>query len=105
MATRHKLTIETLTELGARKLAELLLAEAAGNRQLKQTLNLAISAKEGPAALAMNLRKRFTTLANSHSMPSDETGHWPKGEGSNRRRWLPRCSRRSPTIAMVFMMV
>jgi hypothetical protein len=47
MATRHKLTIETLTELGARKLAELLLAEAAGNRQLKQTLNLAISAKEG----------------------------------------------------------
>ena len=47
MTTRHKLTIETLTELGARKLAELLLAEATGNRQLKQTLNLAISAKEG----------------------------------------------------------
>jgi uncharacterized protein DUF6880 len=75
MATRHKLTIETLTELGARKLAELLLAEAAGNRQLKQTLNLAISAKEGPAALAMSLRKRLTTLANSHSIPSYETGH------------------------------
>jgi hypothetical protein len=47
MTTRHKLTIETLTELGARKLAELLLAEATGNRQLKQTLKLAISAK-GP---------------------------------------------------------
>jgi hypothetical protein len=75
MATRHKLTIETLTELGARKLAELLLAEAAGNRQLKQTLNLAISAKEGPATLAMSLRKRLTTLANSHSMRSCETGH------------------------------
>jgi hypothetical protein len=75
MATRHKLTIETLTELGAGKLAELLLAEAAGNRQLKQTLNLAISAKEGPAALAMSLRKRLTTLANSHSMSSYETGH------------------------------
>jgi hypothetical protein len=74
MATRHKLTIETLTELGARKLAELLLAEAAGNRQLKQTLNLAISAKEGPATLAMSLRKRLTTLANSHSMRSCETG-------------------------------
>jgi hypothetical protein len=30
MATRHQLTIETLTELGARKLAELLLAEWQG---------------------------------------------------------------------------
>jgi len=40
MLGRRKITTETLTELGAQKLAELLLAEAVGNRQLKQTLEL-----------------------------------------------------------------
>jgi hypothetical protein len=74
MVSKRKLTIENLTELGARKLAELLLAEAAGSRQLKQTLNLAISAGEGPAVLGTILRKRLATLANSHSMPSYEQG-------------------------------
>src|SRR5207302_4936409 len=53
MPSRSRLTIEVLTQLGARKLAEPLFAEAARNRQLKQTLNLAVSAKEGPAALTI----------------------------------------------------
>lgn len=52
MASTPKLSIGTLTKLGARKLAELLLAEASRNRQLKQTLNLAISARDGPATSA-----------------------------------------------------
>jgi hypothetical protein len=68
MAAKRKLTIETLTELGAHKLAELLIDEVAKNRQLKQTLNLAISAKEGPTVLGASLRKRLATLAKSHSM-------------------------------------
>ena len=68
MAARRKITIETLTKLGARKLAELLLAEAADNRPLKQALNLAISAKQGPLALGASLRKRLVTLAKSHSI-------------------------------------
>lgn len=74
MEKNRKLTIETLTKLGARKLAELLLAEAAGNRQLKQALNLAISAKQGPLALAASLRKRLVTLAKSHSILSYDRG-------------------------------
>jgi hypothetical protein len=44
MVAKRKLTTETLSKLGRRKLAELLIAEAAGNRRLTQTLNLAISA-------------------------------------------------------------
>jgi hypothetical protein len=60
MATKRKLTIETLTKLGARKLAELLIAEAAGNRQLKQTLNLATSTQDGPAALGAIVRRPTT---------------------------------------------
>ena len=74
MAAKRKLTIETLTKLGARKLAELLLAEAAGNRHLKQTLNLALSAKEGPAALGASLRKRLAILAKSRSLLSYDAG-------------------------------
>jgi len=80
MASRPQLTIETLTRLGARKLAELLLAEAARNRQLKQTLSLAISAKEGPAAVGASLRKRLGTLASSSSMLSYERGRELIGE-------------------------
>jgi len=74
MATRSKTKIETLTKLGARKLAELLLTEAAGNRRLKQALNLAISAKEGPVAFGAALRKRLLAVANANSMLSYDRG-------------------------------
>jgi hypothetical protein len=74
MVTNRKLTIETLTKLGAAKLAELLIAEAAGNRRLKQTLNLATSTKDGPEALGAILRRRLVTLAKSHSMLSYDRG-------------------------------
>jgi tetratricopeptide (TPR) repeat protein len=74
MVAKRKLTIETLSKLGRRKLAELLIAEAAGNRQLTQTLNLAISAEEGPAALGASLGTRLATLAKSRSMLSYDEG-------------------------------
>jgi hypothetical protein len=80
MATKRKLTIETLTKLGARKLAELLIAEAAGNRRLKQTLNLATSTQDGPVALGAIVRRRLVTIAESRSvLPYD------KGREANRR--------------------
>ena len=40
MVAKRKLTIETLSKLGRRRLAELLIAEAAGNRQLTQNPQL-----------------------------------------------------------------
>ena len=69
MVAKRKLTIETMSKLGRRKLAELLIAEAAGNRQ-----NLAISAEEGPAALEASLGTRLATLAKSRSMLSYDEG-------------------------------
>ena len=68
MVTSRKLTIETLTKLGAPKLAELLIAEAAGNRRLKQTLKLATSTRDGPVALGTIVRRRLVTLSRSRSM-------------------------------------
>jgi len=74
MPGKRKITIDTLTELGAHKLAELLIAEAAGNRKLKQAIGLAISAKEGPVALGAAVRKRLAGFVKSRSMPSYERG-------------------------------
>ena len=74
MPGKRKITIATLTELGAPKLAELLLAGAPGNKQLKQAIELAISAKEGPEILGASVRKRLASFAKSRSMPSYERG-------------------------------
>ena len=74
MPGKRKITIQTLTELGVHKLAELLLAEAAGNRQLKQAIDLAISAKEGPVVLGAAVSKRLAGFVKSRSMPSYERG-------------------------------
>jgi hypothetical protein len=70
MVAKRKLTVEALAKLGRRKLAELLIAEATGNRRLKQTLNLAIAAEAGPEVLGASLHKRLATLAKSRSMLS-----------------------------------
>jgi Family of unknown function (DUF6880) len=74
MPGKRKITIETLTELGVHRLAELLIAEAVGNRKLKQAIDLAISAKEGPVALGAAVRKRLAGYVKSRSMPSYERG-------------------------------
>jgi tetratricopeptide (TPR) repeat protein len=74
MPGKRKITIDALTELGANKLAELLLAEAAGNRKLKQAIDLAMSSKEGPVALGAAVQKRLARFAKSPSMPSYERG-------------------------------
>jgi hypothetical protein len=74
MPGRRKIPIETLTELGAHKLAELLIAEATRNRQLKQAIDLAISTKEGSIVLGATVRKRLASFVKSRSMPSYERG-------------------------------
>ena len=74
MPGKRKITIAMLTNLGAPKLAELLLVGAAGNKQLKQAIELAIAAKEGPELLGASVRKRLASLANPRSMPSYERG-------------------------------
>jgi hypothetical protein len=74
MAGKRKITIATLADLGPQKLAALLLTEAAGNKQLKQAIELAISAEQGPAKLGASVRKRLASFARSRSLPSYERG-------------------------------
>src|SRR5450631_4345745 len=74
MPGKRKITIAMLTKLGADKLAELLLAGVTGNKQLQQSIELAISAKQGPEILGASVRQRLASIANPRSMPSYERG-------------------------------
>ncbi len=72
MASRSQLTVETLTKLGAKRLAEILIDEAGRNRQLKQAVHMALAAETGSAELAHQVRKRFATLARSEAFVHSE---------------------------------
>jgi hypothetical protein len=72
MAARAKLTVESLTKLGAKRLAEILIDEAGRNRQLKQVVQMALAAETGSAELAHQVRKRVATLARSEAFVSSE---------------------------------
>ncbi len=65
MAARSKLTVEILTKLGAKRLAEILIEDAGRNRQLKQAVQMALAAETGSSELAHQIRKRLATLAST----------------------------------------
>jgi len=72
MAARSKLTVESLTQFGAGRLAEILIDEAARNRRLKQALQMVLAAKTGSLELSHQVRKRLTTLARSDAFVSSK---------------------------------
>ncbi|OJU32882.1 MAG: hypothetical protein BGN89_15415, partial [Alphaproteobacteria bacterium 64-6] len=72
MAARSKLTVESLTKLGAKRLAEILIEEAARNRQLKQAVHMALAAETGSNEVGHQVRKRLAQLARSEGFVSSE---------------------------------
>lgn len=72
MAARSKLTVESPTRLGAKRLAEFMIEEGGRNRQLKQALQMAVAAETGSSELAHQNRKRFATIARSEAFVSSE---------------------------------
>ena len=80
MAVRSKLTVESLTKLGAKRLAEILIEEAGRNRQLKQAVQMALAAETG--------RPRLATRSASGSLSSPA----PKHSSRQRRRGSSRPS-------------
>ena len=72
MATRSKLTVESLAQLGARRLAEILVDEAGRNRQLKQAVQMALAAKTGASEVGHQVRKRLAQLARSEAFIASE---------------------------------
>lgn len=72
MATRSKLTVESLSNLGARRLAEILIEEAGRNRQLKQTVQMALAAESGSTEVGHQIRKRLAQIGRSGAFVSSE---------------------------------
>jgi hypothetical protein len=72
MAARSKLTVESLTKLGAKRLAAILIEEAGRNRQLKQAVHLALAAKTGTSEVGHQIRNRLAQLARSKAFVSSE---------------------------------
>jgi len=67
MARRSKLTEATLAKLGAKRLAALLLAETATNRELKRALQLELDSEQGADAVANAIRKRLKAISDAQS--------------------------------------
>ena len=67
MARKSKMTQDALAKLGADRLAAVLLAEAARNRQLKRDLELALEAGKGTSGLVASIRKRLTVIGRSRA--------------------------------------
>jgi hypothetical protein len=59
------LSAETLEQLGARRLAELLMAQAKGDAALARTLRLALARTDGGGLLATEVEKRLRTIGRS----------------------------------------
>jgi hypothetical protein len=72
MAGRAKLTVESLTKLGAKRLAQILIEEAGRNRQLKQAVHMALAAETGSSEVSHEIRKRLAQLARSEAFVSSE---------------------------------
>ena len=65
MASKKTLNAKNLEALGARRLAELLIAISTGNTLAKRRLRLELAGQESPAAVAGEIRKRLATIARS----------------------------------------
>jgi len=72
MAARSKLSVESLTKLGAKRLAEILMEEAGRNRQLKQAVPMALAADTGASEAGHQIHKRLAQLARSKAFVSSE---------------------------------
>ena len=67
MARKPALSTETLTALGAEKLAELVFDEAQGNAGFKRRVNAALAGKSGPVAIAKLIDRRLSGLERARS--------------------------------------
>ena len=65
MATKRTLNAASLEVLGARRLAELLVGIASGNRATRRRLRLELATVEGPEALADEIRERLATIGRA----------------------------------------
>lgn len=67
MASKKTLNVKNLEELGAERLAELLIEISTGSATAKRRLRLELAGAQSPAEAAREVRKRLATIARSRS--------------------------------------
>ena len=67
MARTKKLDVQTLSHVGAPRLAELLLEASENDQMVKRVLNLEVTGLKGTKELAKAIRKRLATIKRSRS--------------------------------------
>lgn len=67
MASKKTLNAQNLENLGAERLAQLLIEISTGDAAAKRRLRLELAGAQGPAEVAREVRKRLTTIARSRS--------------------------------------
>ena len=67
MASKKTVTRDNLEALGAKRLAELLLELAENDRAVRRRLRLELAAKEAPATVAAEVRKRLAQIGRARS--------------------------------------
>ena len=67
MASKKTLTAKNLEGLGVKRLAELLMEVTTGDAAAQRRLRLELAGREGPSAVAGEVRKRLATVLRSHS--------------------------------------
>ena len=72
MASKKTLTAKNLEVLGVERLAELLIEITTDDAAAKRRLRLELAGREGPAAVAGEVRKRLATIMRSHSFVDRE---------------------------------
>ena len=73
MASKKTLNAKNLEDLGAARLAELLIEISTGNAASKRRLRLELAGAQNPGEVAREIRKRLSTIARSRSFVD-----WPK---------------------------
>jgi hypothetical protein len=73
MASKTTLNRTNLAELGAERLAELMIEISQGNAAIKRRLRMELAGVESPVVLAKEIRKRLATIARSRTFVDWQT--------------------------------
>jgi hypothetical protein len=96
MASKRTLNRTNLAELGAERLAELMIEISQGNAAIKRRLRLELAGMESPIVLAKEIRKRLATIARSRTFVDWQTRKALVDDLQAQRRAIAQVAKRLP---------
>jgi hypothetical protein len=96
MASKTTLNRTNLAELGAERLAELMIEISQGNAAIKRRLRMELAGVESPVVLAKEIRKRLATIARSRTFVDWQTRKALVDDLQAQRRAIAQVAKRLP---------